>query len=423
MMDCDTYLAELRRTRALAADHGGHRLFTEKSPTSDYRSLYQHDRDRIIHSKAFRRLKHKTQVFISHVGDHYRDRLTHSLEVAQIARALARALGLDEDLTEALALAHDLGHPPYGHAGEQALNRCMKDFGGFDHNLQTLRIVMKLERRYFDFNGLNLSSATIEGLAKHNGPLHGRDTAFHKVLAPWRAAHDLALSSHPYLEAQIAGLADDIAYNSHDIDDGLRGGFFSLDDLMELALTKPLCSDIMARSFQYTYGDKRRLFYACGRALIHKLVEATLEETCRRLQAHNLRCAQDIRACAVATAAFPANIHQGLDGDDTTQSSHTQEGQGLRKFLKQRLYDSVSVRKACEEGERVVEHLFSFFYHNNDKLPPLWQGLIYDQARQKKDKRVQKKARIVCDYIAGMTDSYAIKTHTKLRKDGLIHLA
>ena len=294
-------------------------------PESPTRTPFQRDRDRIIHSAAFRRLKYKTQVFVYHEGDYYRTRLTHSLEVAQIARSISRALGLNEDLAEALALAHDLGHTPFGHAGEDAMDAAMADFGGFDHNDQTLRVLTLLERRYADFDGLNLTWEALEGVVKHNGPLLAGAGADPAALPATIRAHatrqDLELHTYPALEAQIAALADDIAYNNHDIDDGLRAGLFAIDELRELALVGPVIAEVAGR---YPDIEPDRLIHETVRRLIDRMVNDLLAETRRRLAAARPESAADIRALDRPVAAF---------SDEMRAADRV-----LRDFLRRRMY-------------------------------------------------------------------------------------
>src|SRR4051795_1752713 len=302
-------MAAPRALYACDPDRSRGRLFAE--PPSKTRSPFRRDCDRVIHSTAFRRLKHKTQVFVFHEGDHYRTRLTHSLEVAQIARALARQLGLDEDLTETLALAHDLGHPPFGHAGERALDSCLDAHGGFDHNAQTLRVVTSLEHRYPDFDGLNLTWESIEGIVKHNGPLTGRDgspsgpyreSGIPVGIADFNKKFDLELWSYASLEAQAAAFADDIAYDAHDIDDGLRAGLFSVDDLNVMPLTAAVIADIAKR---HPGLDDIRRGAELVRDLISVLIDAVISETRTRLDAAQPGSADDVRNFDAALVGFP----------------------------------------------------------------------------------------------------------------------
>jgi len=369
-------------------------------PPSRSRSAFRRDCDRVIHSTAFRRLKHKTQVFVFHEGDHYRTRLTHSLEVAQIARAVARQLGLDEDLTETLALAHDLGHPPFGHAGERALDECLKDFRGFDHNAQALRVVTLLERRYPDFDGLNLTWETLEGIVKHNGPLttpdgaptsRYRDTGVPQGIADFVQTYDLELSTFASLEAQIAALADDIAYNAHDIDDGLRANLFTLSDLKRV----PLLAEILDGNEQhYPALDDHRRAAALVRELISRLINDVVDETTKRLRAAAPRSPDDVRRQSTPTAAFSADA-----------AAHERQ---IKDFLWDHMYRHERVMKIMREAEDVVRDLFAFYRQNPDEMPPDWSaGARTDEA---------SVARRVGDFIAGMTDRFALTEHARIFK-------
>ncbi|HXJ00972.1 MAG TPA: deoxyguanosinetriphosphate triphosphohydrolase [Micropepsaceae bacterium] len=356
------------------------------------RSCYQRDRDRIIHSTAFRRLKHKTQVFVQHEGDYYRTRLTHSLEVAQIARSLARVLGLDEDLAEALALAHDLGHPPFGHAGEAALNACMADSGGFDHNAQALALVTRLEHRYADFDGLNLTWEALEGLVKHNGPLlaEGADrTSLPEAIAefPW----DLELSTHAGLEAQIAALSDDIAYVNHDIDDGLRAGLFETEELFDIALVGPIFKTLHDAHPQLDHG---RLIGEAIRRLISEMVADVTAETGRRLAGLHPRSASEIRHHGAPLAEFSPDFREGLGR--------------LKEFLFRRMYHHPHVLQVMENAQLALTQLFSAFMADPSLLPKDWMV----QCRGPGDDRAT--ARAVCDYVAGMTDRFALQEHRRI---------
>jgi len=385
------------RERAAYAAHPAHsrgRRFAE--PASPTRNLFRRDCDRIIHATAFRRLKHKTQVFVYHEGDHYRTRLTHSLEVAQIARSLARALGVDEDLAECLALAHDLGHPPFGHAGERALDHCLAESGGFDHNAQTLRIVTALERRYPDFDGLNLTWETLEGLVKHNGPLTdragtpvGRYAARGVPVAirDYNAIQDLALWSFPSLEAQIAAIADDIAYDAHDIDDGLRAGLFAPQDVAEV----PLIADILAGIDQRHPGlDPSRRVHELVRLLITRMIEDVIAETDRRVAALRPASADDIRAAGAACVAFsPA-----LAAADA----------GIKGFLYPQMYRHPRVMRIMDDAEAVVRDLFAHYSKYPATLPEEWAALPREDAA---------RARHIVNFIAGMTDRFALIEHAR----------
>lgn len=360
---------------------------------SAMRSAFQRDRDRIIHSSAFRRLKEKTQVFVAHEGDAYRTRLTHSLEVAQIARTLARALQVDEDLAEASALAHDLGHPPFGHSGEDALSESMADFGGFDHNAQTLRVVTKLETRYPEFEGLNLAWETLEGVVKHNGPLmKAGDDA--KVL-PWgfRAYPGWqALELHTFagIEGQIAALSDDIAYNNHDIDDGLRSGILKIEQLMDL----PLVGDVFRRCrARYPDISENILIHEAVREMIGLMVADVLDETRRRLKESGADSPDAVRALDQPMVSFSDKMTESLAA--------------VRRFLYANMYLHYKVKRMKEKGKMVVRDLFAAFLADPMLLPTELQ-------REAGGAGEEATARVVCDYIAGMTDRYAIEEHRKL---------
>jgi len=351
---------------------------------SALRSAFQRDRDRIIHCAAFRRLKHKTQVFVYHEGDHYRTRLTHSLEVAQIARTLARALGLNEDLAEALALAHDLGHTAFGHAGEEALASRMAPHGGFEHNAQTIRIVTRLEEVYAGFPGLNLSWEMLEGLAKHNGPVHQPPYA----LALYNDGHDLDLTSWPSAEAQVAAIADDIAYDNHDIDDGLRAGLFSLEDLCTVPLVGTCWARVCAR---WPGAPRDRLVHELVRALIGTMVEDVHGETQARL-----------RALAPASVAEIRRAGQGIAGFSPAMQ---QEEHALKSFLWSRMYRHERVSAMTAHAKQIVEDLFDLYLAEPRHLPAEWTPGSADG----KD----AVARRIADFIAGMTDRYALAEHQR----------
>lgn len=359
-------------------------------PPSPIRSPFARDRDRILHSTAFRRLNHKTQVFIYHEGDHFRSRLTHSLEVSQIARSIARALQVDEDLTEAVALAHDLGHPPFGHAGERALDAAMAGAGGFDHNAQSLRVVTKLERIYGGFDGLNLTWETLEGLVKHNGPLGGEGKPAPEPILDYCETHDLELDSFASLEAQIAALADDIAYNAHDIDDGYRAACFSFAELASVPLAARYLDDVDAT---FPNIDPARRLYELKRRLITAMVDDLLRETRGRLAALEPAGAVDIRSAGRATAAFSTQMVADL-------------GQ-LRAFLYARVYRHPRVMRIMGDAEDLVVELFQRYMSDPAALPPEWRA----EARSA-DPRAS--ARHVADFIAGQTDRYAIAEHRRL---------
>lgn len=371
------------------------RLVAEAESAS--RSAFQRDRDRIVHSGAFRKLQYKTQVFVYHVGDYYRTRLTHSLEVAQIARSVARSLGLTEDLAEAVALAHDLGHTPFGHAGEEALHAALQEAapeaGGFDHNDQTVRVLTTLEQRYAAFDGLNLCWETLEGVVKHNGPLlpSARGKPLPPAIAALNAAWDLELHSQPGPEAQVAALADDIAYLSHDIDDGLRAALFTID---ELKAASPLVGTLFDRvDADHPDLHRRRRVHEVIRRLIDRLVGDVVTESRARLAALAPDSAAAVRAADRPVVAFPADLHAAV--------------QALRAFLFQRMYRHYEVNRETSRARRVVRDLFVLFLAEPNTLPPEWQeaALAGDRAA---------RARVIADYIAGMTDRYALLEHRRL---------
>jgi dGTPase len=361
-------------------------------PEHSMRSPFQLDRDRIIHSTAFRRLTHKTQVFVYHEGDHYRTRLTHSLEVAQIARTISRALGLDEDLAETLALAHDLGHTPFGHAGEEALNAEMARFGGFSHNDQTLRILTRLERRYAEFDGLNLTWESLEGTVKHNGPLRGAgiDRPLPPTIAEYDRCHPLALDTFPSAEAQVAALADDIAYNNHDIDDGLRAGLFPVVDLAEVPLVGPVFEWVASR---YPGLEEPRLIHESIRRLIDRMVGDLIGETRSRLADSGLKSVDEIRALNAPVVSFSAEMRRN-DRD-------------LKEFLYERMYRHYRVNRMSSKARRVVHDLFALYLAEPQCLPREWRGL----AASPDDPLT---ARVAADYLAGMTDRFALDEHHRL---------
>jgi dGTPase len=363
-----------------------------REPESPSRSPFQRDRDRIIHSIAFRRLEYKTQVFVNHEGDHYRTRLTHSLEVAQIARGVSRSLGLNEDLAEVVALAHDLGHTPFGHAGEEALDAAMRDFGGFDHNDQTLRILTHLERRYAEFDGLNLTWEALEGTVKHNGPLIGKSDAkpLPSTIAAYVREHDLELASWPGAEAQVAALADDIAYNNHDIDDGLRADLFSVEDLDEVPLAGPVFRAVRER---YPTLDGTRLIHESIRRMIDRMASDLIEETRRRATEARVVSAADVRALGAPLVGFSEAMHA--------------HDKALKAFLFERMYRHYRVNRMSSKARRIVRELFELFHREPECLPGEW--------RQQADApESTTTARVVADYIAGMTDRFALDEHSRL---------
>jgi len=392
-------MAAPRSAYACDPDRSRGRLFAE--PPSKTRSPFRRDCDRVIHSTAFRRLKHKTQVFVFHEGDHYRTRLTHTLEVAQIARALARQLGLDEDLTETLALAHDLGHPPFGHAGERALDACLRDHGGFDHNAQTLRVVTALEHRYPEFDGLNLTWEALEGIVKHNGPLTApngeavgryRDHGIPSAITDYIATHDLELWSFASLEAQVAAIADDIAYDAHDIDDGLRAGLFAVDDLRIMPLTADMIAEIARH---YPDLDEVRRGAELVRELISYLIGAVVSEAGRRLQAARPGSVDDVRTHGDVLVAFPPQAAAA-------------EAE-IKAFLKQRMYRHPRVMRVMGDAERILFDLFARYQRTPGDLPAEWLPPEGGRAGSE-----TARARRIGNFIAGMTDRFALTEHQRL---------
>ncbi|MEO1502991.1 MAG: deoxyguanosinetriphosphate triphosphohydrolase [Pseudomonadota bacterium] len=377
-----------RETAAYAVDPAKSRGRLYPEPESAHRSPFQRDRDRIIHSAAFRRLKHKTQVFIEHEGDYFRTRLTHSIEVAQIARTISRALGLDEDLAEALSLAHDLGHTPFGHAGERVLNELMQPYGGFDHNGQALRIVTKIEHRYAEFDGLNLTWETLEGLIKHNGPIDV-DTAPYGV-AEYNRRHDLELHTQSSAEAQVAAIADDIAYNNHDLDDGLRAGLFTLDETRELGI---VCDCVEEVERKYPGLEEGRLRHEALRRVFGAMVDDVIAESRRRIAALAPQSPEDIRAADAPVVGFSEALLAG--------------NAPLREFLFTRMYRHTRVNRMMSKAGRVVAEMFPRFLEQPNLLPDDWR----EHAERA---QTPQRARLVSDYIAGMTDRYALDEHRKL---------
>jgi dGTPase len=362
------------------------RLFNEDE--SAFRSPFQRDRDRIIHASAFRRLKHKTQVFVEHEGDYFRTRLTHSIEVAQVAHTIAASLGLNGELTEAIALAHDLGHTPFGHTGEDALSDLMAPYGGFDHNAQAIHIVTSLERHYAEWDGLNLTWETLEGIAKHNGPV-GAPVPY--ALEQYNARHDLELQTHASAEAQAAALADDIAYNHHDIHDGLRAGLFTTDDLMDLPIVGPCFARVDAK--YPDLNDYRRRHEALRR-FFGVLVEDVITVSRANMSAFDPQSCDDIRWAGRMMVQFSDALWADL--------------KVVRKFLFSQMYRAPSVVKMREEVTQVVEDLFPLFMAHPEHLPKQWRKDVAAAATE------TDLARIVSDYISGMTDRFALETHQRL---------
>ncbi len=360
-------------------------------PESRTRTAFARDRDRIIHASAFRRLKEKTQVFVAHEGDHFRTRLTHSLEVAQIARSLATALGLDPDLAETVALAHDLGHPPFGHAGEDELQVQMRDYGGFDHNVQTFRLVTRLERRYPRFDGLNLTWETLEGVIKHNGPVVDQlEKPSWRAIAEFDAEYDLRLSTWASAEAQVAALSDDIAYNNHDVDDGVQAGLFGLEELTQVPLIGPNLKSAMS---DHPGCDPGIIRLEAVRRMIGAMVDDVLAETGRRVQAGDVASPEDVRNLGHALISFSREMVEDLAA--------------LRLFLTERMYRYWKVNRTRSQARRILAEMFQLFMREPDVMPGEW----FQRARLRDE---AGRARVVCDYVAGMTDRFAIEEHRRL---------
>ncbi|HRW59948.1 MAG TPA: deoxyguanosinetriphosphate triphosphohydrolase [Defluviicoccus sp.] len=366
------------------------RLYAE--PESKTRTCFQRDRDRIIHSAAFRRLEYKTQVFVNHEGDFFRTRLTHSLEVSQIARSICRGLDLNEDLAEALALAHDLGHPPFGHAGEDALSAMMAPYGGFDHNAQSLRVITRLERRYAAFDGLNLTWETLEGLVKHNGPLTGggADTPLPWAIAEYVSTHDLELDTYPSAEAQVAALADDIAYNNHDIDDGLSAGLFTIADLKDVPLVGPVFDEVHQA---WPNIERGRLIHEAVRRLIGHMVHDLLAETRARLAALAPGSADAVRRAGAPVVGFSPEMQRN--------------DAALKAFLRANMYRHYKLNRMTSKARRLVRDLFELFVAEPGCLPTEWR-------RRAGAPATTETARVVADYIAGMTDRFAADEYRRL---------
>ncbi len=373
---------------AFACDPAKSRGRCHAEEESAFRTPFQRDRDRIIHSSAFRRLKHKTQVFVEHEGDYFRTRLTHSIEVAQVARTIARVLGLNQELTEAVALAHDLGHTPFGHTGEDALAEAMAPHGGFDHNAQAIRIVTSLERHYAEFDGLNLTWETLEGIAKHNGPVTG---ALPYALAEYDARHDLELHTHAAAEAQVAAIADDIAYNNHDLMDGLQAGLFTEDEICGLPIVGDCFAEVDRR---YPETDAIRRRHEALRRVFGVMVEDVIAESQRLIAAAAPDSPGAVRALGHPVVRFSGPLWEDLNA--------------IRAFLFERMYRAPAVVRMRQEVTSVVAELFPLYLARTDLLPEMWQADVAGAPDR------TAVARIVCDYIAGMTDRFALQEHARL---------
>ena len=376
---------------AYAVDWSASRGRLHSEAPSATRTPFARDRDRIIHASAFRRLKEKTQVFVAHEGDHFRTRLTHSLEVAQIARSLAGALGLDADLAETIGLGHDLGHPPFGHAGEDVLQARMTPWGGFDHNVQTFRVLTSLERRYPTFDGLNLTWETLEGVVKHNGPATGMlERPAWKAIVDFDVKFDLGLKTWASAESQVAAIADDVAYNNHDVDDGLAAGIFTLDELAEVPLVGPVLASVR-EDFPGLEPGLVRL--ETVRRMIGEMIGDIMIETDARARDARLKSSNDVRGMGRTLVAFSPDMLEDLAL--------------LRTFLHDRMYRHWRVNRTRSQARRLLSDMFALFIAEPDVLPPEWFARF-------QEKNEAGGARVVCDYIAGMTDRYAIEEHRRL---------
>lgn len=365
------------------------RLYEEKPDA--FRTPFQRDKDRILRSTAFRRLQYKTQVFVNHEGDHYRTRLTHSLEVAQIAKTICRMLELNEDLSEALALAHDMGHPPFGHAGEDALNLKMKPFGGFDHNGHTIKLITELEQQYANFDGLNLCWETIEGIAKHNGPLTGVNAVKNKIVPSeienYSKKHNLELDRFSSLEAQIASVADDIAYNNHDLEDGIRSGYLTINDIEDLPIINQFLFDLRK---QFDDVSDRRLIHELIRKMINLMVNDVVNQINENVKTYKINSAEDVRNCTITLVNFSDEIEE--------------YNKLIRKLLMAKVYRHYKVNSMSNIAKRVIGSLFDIYYDQPNCLPPEW-------LKKAKDGDNNQLAIVIADFISGMTDRFAIATY------------
>ncbi len=381
---------------AVAEEESRGRLYKENYDDAKYRSIFGRDRDRIINSSAFRRLQYKTQVFVNYQGDHYRTRLTHSLEVAQTARWIAGALKVNKDLAEIVSLVHDLGHPPFGHAGEDALNQQMQAFNanvGFSHNLHTLKIITKIETRFIEFEGLNLSWEVLEGVVKHNGPIAKTSLNQHlfKYLKEYNKKHNLDLHRFPSLEAQISGIADDITYNNHDIEDGLRAGLFEVEDLLDLPLVGKIFQEILQ---EYPKIRRETLAGEAKKLLTLAMVVDVIHHTQKNIATHKIKSEEDVRNCEKSLVNFSAEM----------ENAH----QKLKKFLMKNMYRHTEVNRMTARASMIVGDLFNFYMKHSDCLPTEYR-LLSEKISAKTELAI-----LIADYIAGMTDRFAIREHEEL---------
>jgi dGTPase len=380
MSGVDNYNKLLLRFSSNNSNYLGRQFGDKKNP---YRSFYQRDRDRIIHSTSFRRLKYKTQVFVYYEGDHYRTRLTHSLEVSQISRSIARYLKLNEDLAEAISLSHDLGHPPFGHAGEKILNHCMDSYGGFNHNIHSVRLITELEKAYQNFDGLNLSINTIDGIVKHNGPNY-LITQNLNILPNLRKIKKINFYEQSSLESQISALSDDIAYNNHDIDDGIRAGFFSINDIKDI----PIIGDVIKKKNKQ-FKNKKLLRNEIIRSIINIMVTDLILQTKKNLKQYNIKSIQDVYKSANFIVSFSSKLN-----DANNQ---------IREFLKINMYENKSVEIMTNKAEKIIKRLYIYLIKNNKKFITV------------ESKKKWGLERSVADFIAGMTDKFAIDLYNKIK--------
>ncbi len=367
------------------------RFFHEED--DKYRTCFQRDRDRIIHSGAFRKLEYKTQVFVNYQGDYYRTRLTHSLEVAQVARSICKRLGLNEDIAEAISLAHDLGHTPFGHAGEDALNEVTKNFIGFDHNVQSLRILTYLEQRYIHFDGINLTWEVLEGIAKHNGPLLGsnaKSLTTNQLMLEYHDKYDLKLEEFSNAEAQVAAISDDIAYNAHDLDDGLRAKFFTIEDIFTLPLFGKLLQEILDKHPDL---PKNKVIYEFLRRMISLMIQDIVTQAQSNISTYSIKTSEDIRKLDKSLVHFSPEV-----------AAYNRE---LKKFLSDKVYRHYKINRVTSKAKRIVKDLFEIFQNEPNILPTEWGKIALDADEK-------KRSIIVCDYIAGMTDRFAIQEHGRI---------
>jgi len=378
-------------TYAINSDKSAGRLFKEQFESCRFPFLK--DRERIIHSSAFRRLEYKTQVFVNHAGDHYRTRLTHTLEVAQVTKHISYELGINSDLAETIALCHDIGHPPFGHAGEDGLNEAAKEFGGFDHNVQTMKVLTHLEQRYAEFDGLNLSWETLEGAVKHNGPIIGKHSKYEvvpKEIQELSDKFDLRLDSFASLEAQVAGIADDIAYCNHDIDDGIRASTITLEELRSIELIDRIYQGVQSA---YPKESKARILNETIRRIVKEMISDLVSETSKLIKNNNIKSVEDIRNLGEPLARFSRDMNQTKND--------------LKKFLMEKVYRDYRVNRMTIKARQIVSELFDILMEQPDCLPNDWYAKV-------KGKSSKVKATVIIDYIAGMTDRFAIEEHRKL---------